>query len=481
MRYHGVATCSTVVMMMAVVLALGSLSVHAASQPVTKKPAPAKKRTTTASAARPKKATAASKPQLSAATQPATEAEPADESQPMAEPEAAADSMPAVPPPPAGVETPLAAVASASEPASAELTPVDIPVASAPIESPALPGTPSAAAPEVAVGTATRVASRKISIGQAIVLGIVEGLTEYLPVSSTGHLILAGYWLGLTRETDEPGVLGGHKLEKVPAIDAFDIVIQLGAILAVLGLYRKRVGQMAQGLMRRNEQGLRLVGLLLVAFLPAAVVGLALHKKIEEHLFGPMPVVVALAVGGVLMIVVEHFFWTRRKARIHEATQTRSMMPVGAARSGGSGPVVNVRTPKQASSYFTRVDTMLLWQAVVIGAAQCLALWPGTSRSMITMLAALVVGLDMAAAAEFSFLLALPTLGAATLYSGAKHWHELMASAGAGGLLVGLIVSGIVAAVAVKGFVYWLTHRGLLPFGIYRIVMALVLIVYFLG
>lgn len=324
-------------------------------------------------------------------------------------------------------------------------------------------------------------APRKISLGQATVLGVVEGLTEYLPVSSTGHLILAGYWMGLTRQTDERGAFGGHKLEKAPAIDAYEIVIQLGAILAVLGLYRKRVKQMVQGLMGRNPQGLRLAMLLFAAFLPAAVVGLGLHKKIEEHLFGPMPVAVALAAGGVLMIVVEHFCWTRRRNRIHEATQTRSMMPVGGGRGGAKGPVVTFHMTQRATSPFTRVDTMLLWQAVAIGAAQCLSLWPGTSRSMVTILAGLVVGLDMVAAAEFSFLLALPTLGAATLYSLAKHHHELMASAGVGGLLVGLIVSGIVAAVAVKAFVHYLTRRGLLPFGVYRIILAGVLMLYFLG
>lgn len=314
---------------------------------------------------------------------------------------------------------------------------------------------------------------------QAAVLGVVEGLTEYLPVSSTGHLILAGYWMGLARETDEPGAFGGHKIEKAPAIDAFDIVIQLGAILAVLGLYRKRVTQMAKGLVGRSEQGLRLAMLLLVAFLPAAVVGLALHDKIEEHLFGPMPVVIALAVGGVLMIVVEHFFWTRRKARLHEAEQTRSTMPI-AASSAGTGPRTSVLAAPRTSP-FTRIDNMLFWQALAIGLAQCLALWPGTSRSMVTILAALVVGLDMVAAAEFSFLLALPTLGAATVYSLAKNHEELMASAGAGGLLVGLLVSGLVAALAVRWFVHYLTRHGLAPFGVYRIIVALVLMMYFLS
>ena len=285
---------------------------------------------------------------------------------------------------------------------------------------------------------------QKITIPQAAILGVVEGVTEYLPVSSTGHLILAGHAMGLSHFTEEKG-FWGRKLEKAPAIDAFEIVIQLGAILAVLGLYRRRVGQMCLGLAGRNTAGLRLVGLLLVAFLPAAAVGYLFHKKIEEHLFGPIPVIIAMAAGGILMIVVEHFFWTRRK------TAQRT----------------------------TQVDAVLFRQAIVIGLAQCLAMWPGTSRSMITILAGLVVGLDMVTAAEFSFLLALPTLCAATVYSGYKQWHELMAATGPAGLAVGLVVSGVVAAVAVKAFVMWLTRHGMMPFGMYRIIAAVFLYRYF--
>jgi undecaprenyl-diphosphatase len=459
MRYRGTAACGTMVVMMVVALLAGARVTHAADQPASKKPVPGKKRVSSThakpkkpavtSAAASDRSDADSRPATPAETQSASEAEQADEPPPAA-------SAPAVTSQPVATLEPVSPV-PAVEARSAE-------------PMPAVPQTP----------VVVDAAPGKISLGQATLLGVVEGLTEYLPVSSTGHLVLAGYWMGLTRQTDERGVFGGHKLEKVPAIDAYEIVIQLGAVLAVLGLYRKRAWQVVQGLMGRNPQGLRLAVLLFAAFLPAAVVGLALHKKIEEHLFGPMPVVLALAVGGVLMIVVEHFFWTRRKDRIHAAAQTRSMMPVGGGRGGAKGPVVTLQVTQRGTSPFTRVDTMLLWQAVAIGAAQCLSLWPGTSRSMVTILAGLVVGLDMVAAAEFSFLLALPTLGAATLYSLAKHHHELMASAGVGGLLVGLIVSGIVAAIAVKAFVHYLTRRGLMPFGVYRIVLSVVLMLYFL-
>jgi undecaprenyl-diphosphatase len=284
-----------------------------------------------------------------------------------------------------------------------------------------------------------RADAQKISIFQAAILGVVEGLTEYLPVSSTGHLILAGHFMGMTRFSNHTGPFGRVlDKDKMEAINSFDIVIQLGAILAVLGLYRKRVTQMCAGLVGKDRQGLKLFCLLLVAFLPAAVIGLPIHKKIEQELFGPVPVAYALGIGGVLMIVVEHFFW-RRKQKIRRVKD---------------------------------VDNILFWQAAVIGFAQVLAMWPGTSRSMITILAALAVGLDMVTAAEFSFLLALPTLMGATLFSAHEDWAILKEASGVDGMLVGLIVSGIVAALAVKGFVKWLTHHGLVLFGIYRIIAA---------
>lgn len=280
---------------------------------------------------------------------------------------------------------------------------------------------------------------QKLTLTQAAILGVVEGLTEYLPVSSTGHLILAGQFMGLVHYSDQTGIFG--KLidkDKMEALNSFDIVIQFGAILAVVGLYRKRVGQMCTGIVGKNPKGLKLFALLIVAFLPAAIVGLPLHKQIEANLFGPIPVAWALAIGGVLMIAAEYFYVHRKSSK-----------------------------PRT-----TDLDMVTFRQAFIIGIAQVLAMWPGTSRSMITILAALLVGLDMLAAAEFSFLLALPTLTGATVVSAAKDWDILTQVAGIDGIIVGLIVSGIVAALAVKGFVKWLTHHGLTPFGIYRIIAA---------
>jgi len=285
----------------------------------------------------------------------------------------------------------------------------------------------------------------RITTVQAAILGVIQGLTEYLPVSSTGHLILANYWMDLTPSKDEAHKLTSGIVES-KAVKAFDIVLHAGTFLAVLGLYRKRVGQMAKGLVGRDPAGLWLLVALVVAAIPALGFGYAYKKfEVEEILYNPVFVAAALAVGGVLMIVIEHFFWRRKRA------------------GERTSDVCRVR----------------LWQAIVIGLAQCVALWPGTSRSMITILAALVIGLDMLAAAEFSFLLALPTLGAATAYTLHKDWQQLVEHVGPVAMVVGLVVTFIVAVLVMKGLIKWLTSHGLLPFGIYRLALAAAVFAYF--
>ena len=254
----------------------------------------------------------------------------------------------------------------------------------------------------------------------AILLGIVEGLTEYLPVSSTGHLILVSQWLGETSD--------GAK--------AFDIVIQLGAILAVVVHYRRLLGARVSGLLRRDIVSIRLVVALGVAFAPAAVIGLLLHHTIKAHLFGPMPVAFALFAGGVLMIVVERL---RAKRQIEGLVGLEHVTP---------------------------------GRALVIGLGQCFSLWPGSSRSMCTILAGQATGLATSTSAEFSFLLALPTLGAATVYEGLKARHELASSVGGPQLWLGMVVSFFVAWGVIAVFIRYLQRRGLEPFGYYRIVLS---------
>jgi undecaprenyl-diphosphatase len=197
---------------------------------------------------------------------------------------------------------------------------------------------------------------------EAAILGVVEGVTEFLPISSTGHLILASSLLGL--ESDDPALKRG--------LAAFEVVIQSGALLAVIGHYRVAVGSMIQGLLGRDRAGLNLFLRLILAFLPAVFVGLALGDTVKEHLFGIWPVTVALAVGGVLMVGIE----TYRARRLRELN-----LPIDAGRDLGR---------------------MTALAAVVIGLGQCLAMWPGTSRSMVTIVTALLLGYSPRAA-EFNF------------------------------------------------------------------------------
>jgi undecaprenyl-diphosphatase len=258
----------------------------------------------------------------------------------------------------------------------------------------------------------------------AALLGLVEGLTEYLPVSSTGHLILVSYFLGAQDEGDK----------------AFDIVIQLGAILAVVIHYRALLGERIRGLFEKRPEAWRLLLALALGFAPAAVVGVALRKIIKQRLFGPVPVAAALIVGGIVMIVIERL----RRSRNW---------------TGADG--WDAVTPKRA---------------LFIGLGQCFSLWPGASRSMCTIVAGQLAGLSTATAAEFSFLLALPTLGAATLYEMYKSRGELFVSVGASQLLVGLLVSFFVAWAVIAGFLRYLRHGSLAVFGYYRIAVALVVL-----
>ncbi len=258
-----------------------------------------------------------------------------------------------------------------------------------------------------------------ISPLHALILGVVEGLTEFLPVSSTGHLILTAHWLKLEGD----------------AVKTFEVVIQTGAILAVLGLYRERAASMWRGLLGGDSDGRRLLLNLLVSFLPAAAIGFALRHAIKERLFGVVPVIQALAVGGIFMIVVSRWL----------------------ASHSGSGKTI---------------ETMGISDALIIGLAQCLSLWPGTSRAMVTLVAGMLIGLPAPLAAEYSFLLALPTLGAATALDALQGGAALWQAAGPVSIGCGLISAGLVAVVAIRAFVSYLTSRGLAPFGWYRVALA---------
>lgn len=265
---------------------------------------------------------------------------------------------------------------------------------------------------------------------QAVILGIVEGLTEYLPVSSTGHLLLTQRLLGI---------------ESSETADAFAICIQVGAILAVLGLYFGRIKQMALGWVGRDPEGFRLGLNIIAAFLPAAFVGLALEELIKKYLFagdawGFWPTVVAWFVGGVAILAVGA--WQSRRP--------------------------DTGIPKEDIFGLT-------WKAaLIIGFIQCIAMWPGVSRSLVTIVGGLLVGLSLPAAVEFSFLLGLLTLTAATAYDGLRHGNQMLAEYGPTQIILGLLAAWISAVLAVKWMVAYLKSHGLAIFGYYRIILAIV-------
>jgi len=270
------------------------------------------------------------------------------------------------------------------------------------------------------IGLALLGGSGPLSVPKAIALGAVEGVTEYLPISSTGHLLVAQRLLGLGTGTGKT------------AADTYAVAIQLGAIVAVVAVFWGRLKQLLAGLVGRDAKGRQLLGRLLVAFLPAALVGSALDHTIKAHLFGPWPVIAAWAVGGVFLLV-----WRERPGN-------------------------------------TTIEALTTRQALLIGLAQTLALWPGVSRSLVTIAAALAGGATMSAAVEFSFLLGLATLTAATALDLTKDGPTLVHDYGWHTPLLGAIVAFATAVVAVRWFVAYLRTKPLTVFGGYRLVAAAV-------
>ena len=264
---------------------------------------------------------------------------------------------------------------------------------------------------------------------QALILGIVEGVTEYLPVSSTGHLLLAQRLLGIPSST---------------ASDAFAISIQGGAILAVLGLYRARVASMVRGVLGQDETGRKLAINLMAAFIPAAVLGLLLEKTIKKYLFGGdewglWPVVAAWMVGGLAILAVS---WRRKHSG-------------ATARTGLS------------------LDDLTLRMAVIVGVAQCIAMWPGVSRSLVTIVGGVLVGLSLPAAVELSFLLGVITLSAATAKDAWDNGAEMLAAYGPVPLAIGFVSAWVSAILAVRWMVGYLNRHGMEIFGWYRVALAI--------
>ncbi|WP_404713654.1 undecaprenyl-diphosphate phosphatase [Sphingomonas sp. MMS24-J13] len=264
-----------------------------------------------------------------------------------------------------------------------------------------------------------------MDLSTPVILGIVEGLTEFLPVSSTGHLILATKLLGYDAAKWE----------------VFNIVIQLGAILAVVVAYWRTFWRVIVGLAGGDPAAWRFTRNVVVAFIPAAVIGLALHKKIEALLGNATVVAWALIVGGIGILLVERF---ARRSRIDG------------------------------------VSEMPLPTTIGIGFIQCLAMIPGMSRSGATIMGALSLGVDRKTAAEFSFFLAIPTMLGATTVELFKNRHELAApgAVGLGTIGIGFLVAFVVALAVIKGFVAIVSKRGFAPFAWYRIVAGAIALVW---
>ena len=262
---------------------------------------------------------------------------------------------------------------------------------------------------------------------QATILGIVEGFTEFLPISSTGHLILVNQWLGYASGFDKKFTL------------LFDIVIQLGAILAVLVYFWKRLWPFTKDSIA-NKKILNIWYKTIIGVLPAIIIGALFASKIEEKLFNPWTVAVALFIGGLVILIVEKKY----------------------------------RQPK-----ITSIDNLGFKTAFFIGLIQCLSMIPGTSRSGATIIGALILGASRAVAAEFSFFLAIPTMIAASAYSLFKY-RALISSDHATILLIGFIVSFIVALAVIKFFMNYVQKNNFKIFGYYRIVLGIIIVAYFL-
>lgn len=293
----------------------------------------------------------------------------------------------------------------------------------------------------------------------AIILGLVEGITEFLPISSTGHLIITNHFLGLeddTPLTDDDGQPlwykkpsednpTGEPLTLKLAADTYTVVIQIGAILAVVLLYWERIGVMLKGLFGRDPAGLRLLRNLILAFTPIVIIGLAASRLIEQYLFSIGTVIIGLVSGGLLML------WVERRRRTQSKVQPTDLDP--ADLSPGA--------------------------ALKIGFFQCFAIWPGTSRSMVTIVGGYLAGLSPTKAAEFSFLLGLPVLAGAAVVKGWRSGPAMIEVFGWSDILLGMAVAAVSAAVAVKFLVSFLTKHGLQAFAIYRLILAATIAVVF--
>jgi len=252
-----------------------------------------------------------------------------------------------------------------------------------------------------------------LDIFQAIIIGIIEGFTEFLPISSTGHMIVASEFLGLPQSSVNK---------------AYEVIIQFAAILAVIIIYKDKM----------TPKNINLWLKIFIAFFPLAIIGFIFKDLIKKYLFNVETVAWMFIIGGIIFLIVEYFY-------------------------------------KEQKRHTTDVDDVNYKQAFWIGMAQVLALIPGTSRSGATILGGMLVGLSRKASSDFSFLLAIPVMGAVTGYDLLKHYHEFV-NANWSGFVIGFIVAFIVAFITVKLFLAYIQRFTFVPFGVYRILVGIILL-----
>jgi undecaprenyl-diphosphatase len=263
-----------------------------------------------------------------------------------------------------------------------------------------------------------------IDLIKAILLGTIEGLTEFIPVSSTAHLLISSYLIDFQTIKN----------------NLFEIVIQFGAILAICVIYRQKIFSVIFNLNQKNQQ--KFVLNIFLAFLPAAIFGAVFHGLIKQYLFSNLVIAISLILGGIVMILVD-------------------------------------KKPKTAATKnsYPQIDNIKPISAFYVGLFQCLAMVPGVSRSGATIIGGLLLGLNRKVATEFSFFLAIPTIAAASVYDLFKNYSELT-TYNIELILVGLLAAFLSAILVIKWFINFVSKNSLLPFGVYRILVGILILLF---
>ncbi len=287
---------------------------------------------------------------------------------------------------------------------------------------------------------------------KALFLGVIEGLTEFIPVSSTAHLLVIGSWLDFSSSDDK----------------VFEVVIQFGSILAVMWIFRARLYQLFSGALKQDPVELAFMRNLFIAFLPAAVIGALAIKYIKMLFHSPAVFVFTLVVGGFIMLWVERKPQYAKFGAAQAGTAEAATAPSGAAET---------ETSRRATAH--ALEQISWKQALVVGFAQCLAMVPGTSRSGATIISGMIAGIDRRTATEFSFFLAMPTMLAATVYDLYRN-ASVLDSTEVSAIAIGFVAAFFSALVVVRAVLSFVSRHTYRPFAWYRIGLGAVVAVWLL-